>query len=309
MIDKPHQQLTFILTTSIALLANRSATMSSVFRNSENITIHGGNITNVAGDQINLSIYQRGIAHTAAAGISHASSDDDILLSKLHFAKDAGCVGSKGCLNGTRVALLKRINDWAQNPLSQKTLLLNGAAGKERSSTQLIPTWMKHLAEYNSKYLSYLRTLQDDKLCSTDLVDQSNVLLRNGLLADIDNGYSIIFIVDALDECKEEEAVELSRVLQSILTFSGFPSFIRFFFTYRLDPVIMMSFTDVAALTICIDEEQNTEDDIYKFVSIEFDQPDVQGLIPEVAEAAQALSTTSSMDFAGANTSTSSSVL
>ncbi|KAG6809911.1 hypothetical protein H0H92_014124 [Tricholoma furcatifolium] len=99
-------------------------------------------------------------------------TDNERLLSKLHAAKDAGRVGSKACLDGTRVALLERITAWALNPISERTLLLNGAAGmgksaiahtiakhfeksgeaivsffafnrsvQERSSSQLIPTW------------------------------------------------------------------------------------------------------------------------------------------------------------------------
>ncbi|KAG6808070.1 hypothetical protein H0H92_005520, partial [Tricholoma furcatifolium] len=102
----------------------------------------------------------------------------DSLLSKLYVAKDGGAVGSKICLEGTRVALLQRIYNWALDSSGERVLLLHGGAGKgksaiahtiakqiessghaivpffafnrsvqERSSSQLIPTWMKHLAE------------------------------------------------------------------------------------------------------------------------------------------------------------------
>ncbi|KAG6810017.1 hypothetical protein H0H92_013703 [Tricholoma furcatifolium] len=98
----------------------------------------------------------------------------DSLLSKLYVAKDGGAVGSKVCLKGTRVALLQCINNWALDPLSARVMLLNGGAGKgksaiahtiakklegsgqaivpffafnrsiqERSSSQLIPTWIQ----------------------------------------------------------------------------------------------------------------------------------------------------------------------
>ncbi|KAG6807637.1 hypothetical protein H0H92_006856, partial [Tricholoma furcatifolium] len=98
--------------------------------------------------------------------------DKDFVLSKLYVAKDGGAVGSKVCLEGTRVALLQCIHDWALNSFSQRALFLNGGAGKgksaiahtvakkleasgqaivpffafnrsvqERSSSQLIPTW------------------------------------------------------------------------------------------------------------------------------------------------------------------------
>ncbi|KAG6826653.1 hypothetical protein H0H92_014963, partial [Tricholoma furcatifolium] len=159
----------------------------------------------------------------------------DTLLSKLYVAKDGGSVGSKVCLEGTRVALLQHIYDWALDSLGARTLLLNGGAGKgksaiahtiakklqssgqaivpffafnrsvrERSSSQLIPTWIKHLAERNIKYLAHLQSLMDDELCSTDIVDQLNILLLKPL-TDIVNDCPIIFIVDALDECDEGE--------------------------------------------------------------------------------------------------------
>ncbi|KAG6807302.1 hypothetical protein H0H92_008055 [Tricholoma furcatifolium] len=47
----------------------------------------------------------------------------DILLSKLYFAKNGGAAGSKVCLEGTRVALLQRIYDWALNPLGERVFL------------------------------------------------------------------------------------------------------------------------------------------------------------------------------------------
>ncbi|KAG6826712.1 hypothetical protein H0H92_014772 [Tricholoma furcatifolium] len=55
------------------------------------------------------------------------TADKDSLLSKLYIAKDAGSVGSKICLEGTRVALLQRIYDWALNPSSERALLLHEA--------------------------------------------------------------------------------------------------------------------------------------------------------------------------------------
>ncbi|KAJ7809615.1 hypothetical protein B0H14DRAFT_2216963, partial [Mycena olivaceomarginata] len=93
----------------------------------------------------------------------------------------------KACLPDTRVRLLSSIRDWALHPTSTRTLLLYGAAGTgksaiahtvgrelqshglavmpffafnravpDRSSSQLIPTWAKHLAQANQRYLVYL---------------------------------------------------------------------------------------------------------------------------------------------------------
>ncbi|KAG6826131.1 hypothetical protein H0H92_001037, partial [Tricholoma furcatifolium] len=128
---------------------------------------------------------------------------DKTCLSKLNVSKDAGRKGSKACLDGTRVALIQRIYDWALDSSGERTLLLSGAAGKgksaiahtiaqklessdkaivpffafnrsvqDRSSSQLIPTWMKHLADCNTNFLSHLQDLTEDEISSTDIVDQ-----------------------------------------------------------------------------------------------------------------------------------------
>ncbi|KAG6805286.1 hypothetical protein H0H92_015973, partial [Tricholoma furcatifolium] len=68
---------------------------------------------------------------TAVFGTANnvAKLRNDSILSKLHIAKDVGPVGSKTCLEGTRVALLDKIYNWALDPAGERTLLLTGAAG------------------------------------------------------------------------------------------------------------------------------------------------------------------------------------
>ncbi|KAJ7831593.1 hypothetical protein B0H14DRAFT_2172262, partial [Mycena olivaceomarginata] len=101
-------------------------------------------------------------------------------------AKDAGVRASKACLQGTRVELLATIRHWALHS-AKRTLLLYGAAGtgksaivhtiagaldseklalvpffafnrsvQNHSSSQLIPTWAKKLAELHPSYQAYL---------------------------------------------------------------------------------------------------------------------------------------------------------
>ncbi|KAG6808049.1 hypothetical protein H0H92_005589 [Tricholoma furcatifolium] len=222
---------------------------------------------------------------------------DASFLSKLHVAKNAGTLGSKVCLKDTRVSLLKRIHEWALNPSGERTLLLAGAAGMGKSavahtiarklrsggyaivpffafnrsvresSSQLIPTWMKHVAEHDSKYLNYLRNLTDDQICSVDIVDQYEVLLIDGLISGTENKKPIIFTIDALDECDAVEAKNLLKMLHNLLLPSlTLPSYVRFFFTYRPDPDILAKFSDVSARKICIDKEQDTNNDVYMFL-------------------------------------------
>ncbi|KAG6808928.1 hypothetical protein H0H92_002339 [Tricholoma furcatifolium] len=91
------------------------------FSNNNNIEITGGRFYNVAGDQVN------------AQNVSINQNNDNI-LNKLWSAEDAGRIGSKACLEGTRVALLKRISDWALDPTGPRALLLTGAAGMGKSA-------------------------------------------------------------------------------------------------------------------------------------------------------------------------------
>ncbi|KAG6822379.1 hypothetical protein H0H92_014101, partial [Tricholoma furcatifolium] len=121
---------------------------------------------------------KKGRMHGDKGSAQCISDSDKIMLSKLHAAKDAGRVVSKACLEGTRVELLERIKAWALDSTRERALILHGAAGmgksavahtiarqlefhdhaivpffafnrsvRERSSSQLIPTWMKWLAE------------------------------------------------------------------------------------------------------------------------------------------------------------------
>ncbi|KAJ7845009.1 hypothetical protein B0H14DRAFT_3868159 [Mycena olivaceomarginata] len=222
-------------------------------------------------------------------------------IHSLRSAKDAGPTASKACLQGTRIALLSRIRYWALDPTGARTLLLHGAAGtgksavvhtmartlqsealavvpffafnrsvSNRSSSQLIATWAKHLAQ--SKHA------------------QDHLLIR-GLVSGIDDGRPLIFTIDALDECPKGEANVVFRLLRELLSRPDLPSFVRFVFTYRSDEDIRSMFSDLPtpAMSIPIDDEDSTKEDIRKFITTQLDKPDVMDMIDDVAEAAQTL--------------------
>ncbi|KAJ7868391.1 WD40 repeat-like protein, partial [Mycena olivaceomarginata] len=244
-------------------------------------------------------------------------------INALRCAKDAGPFASKACLPDTRVSLLSRIRHWALHPTSARTLLLHGAAGKgksaiantiatqlqsdrlavvpffafnrsvpDRSLSQLIPTWAKHIAELNQQYLLYLQTLPSRQLESSDILEQHDDLLVGGLASGIDCGKPLIFTIDALDECSESEAPQLFQVLHRLLSCPNLPPFVRFLFTYRPDGQILRKFEGLAALRIPIDNEEGTAEDIRKFVQDQLHHnpdPDVAGMVDDVAKAAQTL--------------------
>ncbi|KAJ7468904.1 hypothetical protein B0H11DRAFT_2045246 [Mycena galericulata] len=243
-------------------------------------------------------------------------------IHSLRSAKDAGPTASKACLQGTRIALLSRIRYWALDPTSARTLLLHGAAGtgksavvytmartlqsealavvpffafnrsvSNRSSSQLIATWAKHLAQSNTQYLRYLHTLLPAELESSDILDQQDHLLIRGLASGIDDGRPLIFTIDALDECPKGEANVVFRALRELLSRPDLPPFVRFVFTYRSDEDIRSMFSDLPtpAMSIPIDDEDSTREDIRKFIATQLDKPDVMDMIDDVAEAAQTL--------------------
>ncbi|KAJ7728304.1 hypothetical protein B0H14DRAFT_3618605 [Mycena olivaceomarginata] len=212
--------------------------------------------------------------------------------------------GSKACLPGTRVAILSRIRDWALHPASPRTLLLHGAAGKgksaivhtiarelqsddlavvplfafnrsvpDRSSSQLIPSWAKHLAQLNPQYLLYLHSLHTQQLESSDIVDQRDALLTGGLASGIDDGRPLIFTIDALDECPKGEAIQLFRILQELLS-----------------EQILQTFVGLPTRHIPIDNEEGSVEDIHKFVHAQlYRNADVADMVDDVAKAAQTL--------------------
>ncbi|KAJ7436685.1 hypothetical protein B0H11DRAFT_2256016 [Mycena galericulata] len=243
-------------------------------------------------------------------------------IHSLRSAKDAGPTASKACLQGTRIALLSRIRYWALDPTSARTLLLHGAAGtgksavvytmartlqsealavvpffafnrsvSNRSSSQLIATWAKHLAQSNTQYLRYLHTLLPAELESSDILDQQDHLLIRGLASGIDDGRPLIFTIDTLDECPKGEANVVFRALRELLSRPDLPPFVRFVFTYRSDEDIRSMFSDLPtpAMSIPIDDEDSTREDIRKFIATQLDKPDVMDMIDDVAEAAQTL--------------------
>ncbi|KAF8193560.1 WD40-repeat-containing domain protein, partial [Mycena galopus ATCC 62051] len=249
-------------------------------------------------------------------------------INKLKYAKEAGVQASKACLLGTRVELLTRIRKWALNRATERILLLHGAAGtgksaiahtiaqdlyseglalvpffafncsvQNRSSSQLIPTWAKDLAELNSRYRRYLEGLRVGDLESTDLAHQRNVLFLEGLTSGfrgitggIQSKKPVIFIIDALDECPQSEVHQLFLFLEELVCEPTLPSFVRFLFTYRPDGMILDRFKDVPGiLNINIDYQDDTVEDIRKFVNHQLCKTQVKDMADDVAKAAQKL--------------------
>ncbi|KAF7349666.1 WD40 repeat-like protein [Mycena sanguinolenta] len=240
------------------------------------------------------------------------------VTSKLKYANNAGMRASKACLQGTRVELLARIKNWALQD-AEHTLLLYGAAGtgksaiahtiarhldfeklalvpffafnrsvQNRSSSQLIPSWAKVLAEVHPPYQAYLHGLRLSDLESTDLVHQQDVLFLKGLAKLTNCGKPVVFIIDALDECPKDELQDLFCILDKLISEPTLPVLARFLFTYRPHGEILATFKSAASiLHINIDDEKETVEDIYKFVTKKLHNTKAQDMAGDVAKAAQ----------------------
>ncbi|KAF7349667.1 WD-REPEATS-REGION domain-containing protein [Mycena sanguinolenta] len=283
-----------------------------------NTTVHGGRGGPGGASHGQAPGGQGGLGEGTTVNYNFSLEQTKDLTSKLNYGKDAGARPSKACLQGTRVKLLAKIRDWALHP-AECTLLLYGAAGtgksavvhtiardldsenlalvpffafnrsvQNRSSSQLIPTWAKKLAELHPPYQAYLHGLQLSDLESTDPVHQRDILFLNGIASFTNCEKPLVFIIDALDECPRDEAYHLFRMLQGLVCEPTLPVFARFLFTYRSHGEILETFENAPSiLHINIDDEKETIEDIYKFVTNELDKPKVQNMAGDVAKAAQ----------------------
>jgi hypothetical protein len=159
-------------------------------------------------------------------------------------------------------------------------------SARDRSPSQLIPTWAKQLAELNPQYLHYLHDLPPRQRESSDIRSQLDLVDKG--LASINNTVPLIFTIDALDECPAEDADTLLRALHDLLSNSALPHFVRFLFTFRPDKSITSPFSGLPALHLSIDDVDDTAKDIHTFVVDQLG-PDLQGMIDDVANASQTL--------------------
>ncbi|TRM61075.1 hypothetical protein BD626DRAFT_571106 [Schizophyllum amplum] len=162
------------------------------------------------------------------------------VLNHLPYSEDAQAGSTQSCLPGTRVDLLRDIEEWAFDPDRQRGLLLYGAAGKGKSAVahavakrlkevgalapffafdrtsrnrqafQMIPTLAMQLACRDKQYRDRLCKLGIDELSTHDLKDQLDCLILE-LLGDHCGLVPLVFVIDALDECPDWDATDDGR--------------------------------------------------------------------------------------------------
>ena len=176
----------------------------------------------------------------------------------------------KGCLRGTRETVLNEIDSWAKDSNKSPVFWLNGLAGtgkstiaqtvgervfadgllgasffcsrdfKDRSDLQFIfPTLAFQLAYKYPKFRSALVPLlqSNPDVTYESLYSQMRKLIAGPLKSA---GISTVIIIDALDECKDEEPS--SAILSVLGRFVGQIPRVKFFITGRPEPRIKTGF-------------------------------------------------------------------
>lgn len=213
-----------------------------------------------------------------------------------------------GCLKGTRIDILRDLEQWAASPNDQQIFWLNGHAGSGKSSIaqsfserlfssgllgasffcsrnsqkrsdmkMIFPTiaWQlaraKHDAAPKFREALIQSIIQNPSIASLVLQNQLDELI---IKPTRESGMGTVIVIDALDECSDEAATslvlsELSRIIEHI------PS-IKIFITSRPETNIRAGFRlsslKSSTQTIRLHEVQSTsaEKDIRLFLETKF---------------------------------------
>jgi hypothetical protein len=190
----------------------------------------------------------------------------------MHYAVEADhrCGNRKGCLGGTRVDVLQHLDNWLEDMQGQRIFWLNGLAGtgkstiaqtfaeitfaegklggsffcsrgfEDRSNLQVIfPTLAFQLAyqypPFQEELLKVLRAnpgIGHQSLCS----QLEKVIIGPFKVTQI----STLIIIDALDECQDEEPA--SAILSMLSRYVDEIPNVKFFITGRPEPRIRSGF-------------------------------------------------------------------
>ena len=241
------------------------------------------------------------------AVVSHGPSiADAAILNNFRRAREAEYRhgNRSGCLKGTRSAILDKIEFWTRDFHQPRVYWLNGLAGigksaiaqtiservfangelgasffcsrdseDRRNLQSIFPTLAVQLArkypEFRSVFVPLARS--DPEIANESLYGQMNKLIFQPL---IESGISTVIVIDALDECRDEEPVSaILSVLNQFVT--KIPS-VKFFITSRPEPHIREGFrlpplakeTDVFVLHEI--ESSQANQDIRRFFTHKF---------------------------------------
>jgi len=182
-----------------------------------------------------------------------------------------------GCMDGTRVQVLRDIESWIMSPLTPVIFWIAGLAGTGKSSVAwtvcdcaladinillggsffcsrltklvaqldvrcIIPTLVQTLARQSPEFSRALADVlaQDPDVVHKQVKTQAEQLLYKPLSAVADLSTPILFVIDALDECSDER--DLTELLEAIVELHGDGNLnVKFLLTSRPETHILTS--------------------------------------------------------------------
>ncbi|KAF9783483.1 hypothetical protein BJ322DRAFT_1156844 [Thelephora terrestris] len=218
-----------------------------------------------------MAIYNQG-CKLIKSNISEQDAAEMAILNNFRRAQGAGYqhAGRKGCLKGTRKTVLDEIELWAKDFEKLPVYWLNGLAGTGKSTIaqtiaermfaegqlgasffcsrnfedrsnlhSIFPTIAVQLARKYAEFRSILVPLvhSDPEIVHESLYNQMDKLIVRPLQ---ETSLSTIIVIDALDECKDEEPA--SAILSVLARFVTQVPKVKFFLTGRPEPRIQEGF-------------------------------------------------------------------
>ncbi|KAL1740482.1 hypothetical protein HDZ31DRAFT_47428 [Schizophyllum fasciatum] len=242
---------------------------------------------------------ERGIAKVQRKADSDITDAVDAKIAEnLPYDKDVQAGTSSCCLEGTRVELLREIEEWASKPQDKRGLSLSAAAGKGKSAVahsvmrrltekgfhaaffafdrtnqsrqadRLFPTLAYQLAEVDPHYHAQLAKLTPGRLRVKDIADQYANLVQSAFAGD-SRPRPVIFIIDALDECPTGDGRRRALLgqLSKCLRDESLLGKILLFVTMRPDTSDVRSLASDSTMTpLDMDDFPDTEKDIEVYV-------------------------------------------
>ena len=222
------------------------------------------------------------------------SSFDDILSNSLHwcdFEKEMQLLLER-YTEGTREWVFQQVSTWLNDTASDnRAFIISGQAGMGKSMIAAVTCkrFPKHFAgchffQYNdSRYNNPKFLLQSLawQLCNVvpeykknlscklsgskgQILDELNIeglftmLFKEPLTNIPDPGKHFLIVIDALDECQQEERYELVDLITR--HFHKIPRFIRFLITTRSEKDIALKFQGLNPMFLVPDDERNLND-------------------------------------------------
>lgn len=232
----------------------------------------------------------------------------ELALSKLPFATGARFDSQKNdeksereCLEDTRVDLMLQIDEWAHNPIGESIFWLNGMAGTgkstisrtvsrrfdengqlgasfffmrgpgERGKARLLFTTIAHQLTYSIPEV--IESLEKGIRGDFDVSGQSferqfEKFILQPLETVITDGKIVVIVIDALDECEQDQ--HIPNILRLLARATEVKKVcLRFFLTSRPEAWIRQGFESIPKSQhrdVVLDDFLNTEHDISNYV-------------------------------------------